>query len=100
VGKTQLRYHGQALDDLHAWLVEQGDWVVLGSSDEQRPAVAGTVEAWSRDSGNPVGGYYGRTLGMRGRFALYVPPVLVLQGRAEIAIEGRKARVRARGLGA
>ena len=95
VGKTKLTYLGSALDDLHAWLVEAGDWVPLGGSDEQRPAVAGTVEAWARDPSNPVGGWYGQKKGLRGRFGVYVPPALVLQGRAEIAIENRKARIRA-----
>ena len=44
---------------------------------------------------NPVGGFYGQKTGMRGRFGVYVPPALVAQGRAEIAIENRKARIRA-----
>lgn len=95
VGKTALTYLGSALDDLHAWLVEQGDWVVLGAADEQRPAVEGTVEAWGRSPDNPVGGWYGQRTGMRGRFAVYLPPALVHQRRAEIVIEKRKARIRA-----
>ena len=41
VGKTTLRYHLSAVDDLHAWLVEQGDWVPLGAADEQKPAADG-----------------------------------------------------------
>ncbi|CAB4847806.1 unannotated protein [freshwater metagenome] len=93
VGKTELTYLLRALDDLHAWLIEKADWVALGASDEQRPAVEGTVEAWARLSSNPVGGWYGQKKGMRGRFGVYVPPVLVAQGRAEIAIENRKARI-------
>jgi hypothetical protein len=96
VGKTKLTYLARALDDLHAWLVEQGDWVQLGAADEQRPAVEGTVEAWGRSEDNPVGGWYGQKKGLRGRFGVYVPPVLVAQGRAEITIENRKARIRAR----
>jgi hypothetical protein len=95
VSKTKLTYLARALDDLHAWLLEQGDWVFLGASDEQRPAVEGTVEAWARLAGNPVGGWYGQKSGLRGRFGVYVPPVLVHQGRAEIEIENRKARIRA-----
>ena len=43
VGKTQLRYQLRCLDDLHAMLVKAGDWVPLGSADEQKPAVDGTV---------------------------------------------------------
>ena len=95
VGKTRLTYLARALDDLTAFLIERGDWVLLGAADEQRPAMEGTVEAWGRSSSNPVGGWYGQKTGLRGRFGVYVPPVLVAQGRAEIAIENRKARVRA-----
>jgi hypothetical protein len=95
VGKTRLTYLARALDDLHAWLVEQGDWVLLGGADEQKPAAEGTVEAWGRSADNPVGGWYGQKKGLRGRFGVYVPPVLVAQGRAEIVVEARKARMRA-----
>jgi hypothetical protein len=31
VGSTQLRYQLRCIDDLHAWLVEQGDWVDRGA---------------------------------------------------------------------
>ena len=95
VGKTSLTYLGSALDDLHAMLTERADWVVLGAADEQKPAVEGTVESWSRSTSNPVGGWYGTRTGMRGRFGVYLPPALVHQGRAEIMIENRKARIRA-----
>ena len=95
VGKTRLTYLARALDDLHAFLVAQADWVLLGAADEQKPAVDGTVEAWGRSTANPVGGWYGQMKGLRGRFGVYVPPVLVHQGRAQIEIENRKARIRA-----
>jgi len=95
VGKTKLTYLASALDDLHAMLVERGDWVPLGAADEQKPAMEGTVEAWARSASNPVGGWYGQKNGMRGRFGVYLPPALVHQGRAEIEIENRKARIRA-----
>jgi hypothetical protein len=95
VGKTRLTYLARCLDDLHDWLTEQGDWVVLGGTDEQKEAKAGTVEAWGRSPDNPVGGWYGQKKGLRGRFGVYVPPVLVAQGRAEIGMDGRTARVRA-----
>ncbi len=55
VGKTQLRYHLRALDDLHAMLKADGDWVPLGSADEQKPAAEGTVEAWARVGEQPGG---------------------------------------------
>ena len=95
VGKTKLTYLARALDDLHGWLAAQGDWVLLGGADEQKPAAEGTVEAWGRAEDNPVGGWYGQKKGLRGRFGVYVPPVLVEQGRAEIKVESRKAYVRA-----
>lgn len=56
VKSTQLRYHLSCIDDLHAMLVEHGDWVPLGNADEQKPAAEGTVEAWGRSPDNPVGG--------------------------------------------
>src|ERR1700754_2215379 len=59
VGKTQLRYHLRAIDDLHAMLKERNDWMALGSADEQKPAADGTVESWARSEANPVGGWYG-----------------------------------------
>ena len=95
VGKTQLRYHLRALDDLHAMLAAQGDWMALGSADEQKPAADGTVEAWARSDSNPVGGFYGLKKGLRGRFANYVPPVLEELGRAEVEHNPRNNRMRA-----
>ena len=76
VGKTTLGYQLRAIEDLHAWLQEQGDWVPLGAADEQKPAADGTVEAWGRSSDNPVGGWYGLKKGLRGRFGMYMPPLL------------------------
>ena len=35
---------------LHAMLTKNGDWMLLGSADEQKPAADGTVEAWGRSS--------------------------------------------------
>jgi hypothetical protein len=95
VGSTELRYHLRALDDLHAMLKEDGDWVPLGSTDEQKPAKDGTVEAWARSDANPVGGWYGLRKGYRGRFANYVPPVLEALGRAEVEHNPRNNRMRA-----
>jgi hypothetical protein len=95
VGKTEVRYHLRCLDDLHAMLAAHGDWMPLGSSDEQKPAAEGTVEAWARSSENPVGGWYGLKKGLRGRFANYVPPVLEALGRAEVEHNPRNNRMRA-----
>jgi hypothetical protein len=95
VGKTQLRYHLRCLDDLRAMLVERGDWVPLGNADEQKPAAAGTVEAWARAELNPVGGWYGLKKGLRGRFGNYVPPVMEELGLAEVEHNARNNRMRA-----
>jgi hypothetical protein len=96
VGKTQVRYHLRALEDLHAMLKERGDWVPLGIADEGKPAAEGSVEAWARSADNPVGGWYGLKKGLRGRFANYVPPVLEVLGRAEVEHQPKNNRMRAR----
>lgn len=96
VGKTVLLYDARCIDDLHAMLVAAGDWVPLGSADEQKPAKDGTVEAWGRSADNPIGGWYGRKKGLRGRFGMYVPPLLEHLGLAEVEHEARNNRMRAR----
>lgn len=95
VGKTTLSYHLRAVDDLHAWLAEQGDWVPLGAADEQKTAADGTVEAWGRSPGNPAGGWYGLKKGLRGRFGMYLPPLLEALGLAELEHNPRNNRMRA-----
>jgi hypothetical protein len=95
VGTTQLRYYLRAVDDLHAMLKAHGDWMLLGSADEQKPAAVGTVEAWGRSPKNPVGGWYGLKKGLRGRFGMYVPPVLKKLGLAEVEENPRNNRIRA-----
>jgi len=95
VGSTKLTYLARAIDDLHTWLVEQGDWVDLGAADEKKPATAGTVEAFGRAADNPVAGWYGQRNGYRGRFGMYLPPLLEALGRAELTHEARNNRVRA-----
>jgi hypothetical protein len=95
VGSTQLRYHLRCLEDLHAMLKAHGDWMLLGSADEQKPAAEGTVESWARSATNPVGGWYGLKKGLRGRFAMYVPPVMKELGLAEVEDNPRNNRMRA-----
>jgi hypothetical protein len=95
VGKTQLRYHLSCIDDLHALLTKNGDWLPLGSADEQKPAAAGTIEAWGRSGNNPVKGWYGLKKGLRGRFGMYVPPVLEALGLAEVEHNPKNNRMRA-----
>jgi hypothetical protein len=95
VGSTTLKYHLSAIDDLHAWLKAQGDWVPLGAADEQKDAAAGTGEAFGRDPSNPVGGWYGLRKGYRGRFGMYLPPLLEALGLVELEHNPRNNRVRA-----
>lgn len=95
VGKTELRYHLRALTDLHEMLKARGDWMLLGSADEQKSAADGTVEAWARSEANPVGGWYGLKKGLRGRFANYVPPVMEVLGLAEVEHNPKNNRMRA-----
>jgi len=95
VGKTQLKYDLRCLDDLHAMLKKHGDWMELGSADEQKPAKEGTVEAWGRSAKNPVGGWYGLKKGLRGRFGMYVPPVMEVLGTAEVEHNPKGNRMKA-----
>ena len=95
VGGTQLKYDARAIEDLHAWLKSQGDWVPLGGADEQKPAPDGSVEAWGRSDTNPVGGWYGLKKGLRGRFGMYMPPLLEELGKAEVEHNPRNNRMRA-----
>ena len=95
VGTTKLTYDLRAIDDLHAMLQAAGDWVPLGAADEQKPAKDGTVESWGRATDNPVGGWYGLRKGYRGRFGMYLPPLLEALGLAELEHEQRNNRMRA-----
>ena len=95
VGSTTLKYHLSAIEDLHHWLTEQGGWVPLGAADEKKPAAEGTVEAWGRDASNPVAGWYGLRNGYRGRFGMYLPPLLEALGLAELTHEKRNNSIRA-----
>ena len=95
VGSTTLKYQLRALEDLHLWLMEKVDWVPLGAADENKPAAEGSVEAWGRDPENPVGGWYGLRKGYRGRFGMYLPPLLEALGLVELTHDKRNNSVRA-----
>ena len=95
VGTTRLSYHLRCLEDLHSMLKEHGDWMLLGSTDEQKEPKDGTVEAWARSPANPVAGWYGLKKGFRGRFANYVPPLMEHLGLAEVEHNARNNRMRA-----
>jgi hypothetical protein len=96
VGSTQLKYDLRAIDDLNAMLKAHGDWMPLGAADEQKAAADGTVEAWGRSESNPVGGWYGLRKGYRGRFGMYLPPLLEALGLAELTHDAKNNRMRAR----
>jgi hypothetical protein len=95
VGTTELRYQLRCIGDLHEMLKQHGDWMPLGSADEQKPATQGTIEEWGRSPDNPVGGWYGMNKGLRGRFGNYVPPILEVLGLAEVEHNARNNRMRA-----
>lgn len=95
VGKTILHYDARCLEDLHAYLKSAGDWVELGAADEQKPAKEGTIEAWGRSESNPLGGWYGLKKGFRGRFGMYVPPLMETLGLAELTHEAKGNKIRA-----
>ena len=96
VGKTVLLYDIRCLNDLHTMLKQHGDWMELGSADEQKPAKEGTVESWARSDVNPVGGWYGLKKGLRGRFGMYIPPLMESLGLAEVTHEARGNRMKAK----
>ena|SRR4051812_46089882 len=96
VGKTVLHYDARCLDDLHAMLKQHGDWMELGGADEQKPVKDGTVEAWGRSQENPIGGWYGLKKGLRGRFGVYIPPLMEELGMAEITHEAKNNKMRSK----
>ena len=95
VGKTVLLYDYRCIADLQQMLKKHGDWMELGSADEQKPAKEGTVEAWGRSENNPVGGWYGLKKGLRGRFGMYLPPLMEKLGLAEVTHDAKGNKMRA-----
>jgi hypothetical protein len=95
VGTTVLHYDYRALADLHVMLKAHGDWMELGSKDEKQETQPGTVEHWARSADNPIGGWYGLKKGFRGRFAMYIPPLMEALGLAEVEHNPRNNRMRA-----
>ena len=96
VGKTILHYDMRCLNDLHQMLKQHGDWMELGSADEQKPAKEGTVEAWGRSTSNSIGGWYGLKKGFKGRFGMYIPPLMEALELAEVTHEARGNKMRAK----
>jgi len=96
VGNTVLLYDARCVDDLLRMLKTAGDWVDLGGVDEQKPAKDGTVEAWGRSEANPIGGWYGLKKGLRGRFGVYIPPLMEVLGLCELEHNAKNNRIRAK----
>jgi hypothetical protein len=96
IGKTVLYYDFRCINDLYEMLKKHGDWMLLGGADEQKPAAEGTVEAWGRSTGNPIGGWYGLKKGLRGRFGVYIPPLMEELGLSEVEHNPRNNRIRAK----
>ncbi|MCW1969635.1 MAG: hypothetical protein KIH69_016105 [Anaerolineae bacterium] len=96
VGKTILHYDLRGIDDLVAMLKAHDDWIPLGSKDEKQEPEEGTVEHWARSSNNPIGGWYGLKKNFRGRFAMYVPPLMEHLGLVELEHNARDNRMRAK----
>ena len=95
VGSTTLLYDARCVQDAVDMLKTHGGWMDLGGADEQKEAKAGTFEAWGRAESNPVGGWYGLKKGLRGRFGVYVPPLLEAMDLVEITHEAKNNRIRA-----
>ena len=96
VGKTTLMYGARCIEDLHEMLKKHGDWMDLGGADEQKEAKEGTIEAWGRSLKNPIGGWYGLKKGLRGRFGVYIPPLMEELGLVELTHDARNNRMRAK----
>ena len=96
VGTTILHYDYRCLTDLHVMLKKHGDWMELGSKDEKQEAIPGTVEYWGRSPKNPIGGWYGLKKGFRGRFGMYIPPLMEALGLADVEHNLRNNRMRAK----
>jgi hypothetical protein len=94
VGKTILHYDIRCLKDLGQMLKERGDWMDLGSKDEKVATKEDTVEDWGRSPQNPIGGWYGLKKNFRGRFAMYIPPLMEALGLAELTHEKRNNKMR------
>jgi len=90
-----LHYNINILDEMHQMLKSHGDWMELGSADEQKPAKEGTVEAWGRSENNPVGGWYGLKKGYRGRVGMYIPPLMEALGLAEVTHDPKGNKMKA-----
>ncbi|MGB1039849.1 MAG: DUF6855 family protein [Flavobacteriales bacterium] len=95
VKTTILHYDINCIHDLHQMLLQHGDWMLLGSKDEKVETKPNTVEDWGRSSENPIGGWYGLKRGFKGRFGMYIPPLMEHLGLAEVEHNKRNNRMKA-----
>ena len=49
-----------------------------------------------RSANNPVGGWYGLKKGLRGRFGMYIPPLMEALGLAEVTHDARGNKMKAK----
>ena len=96
VKSTILHYDIKCIKDLHEMLKKRDDWMELGSKDEKVDTIPDTVEHWGRSSDNPIGGWYGLKKGFKGRFGMYIPPLMENLGLAEVTHEQRGNQMRAK----
>src|SRR6201993_2848647 len=96
VGKTVLHYAYRCIADLHVMLKKNGDWMKLGSTDKQKPAKECTVGEWGSSEKIPVSGWYGLKKGLRGRFRMYLPPLMEKLGLAEVTHEAKGNKMKAK----
>ena len=96
VKTTVLHYDIRCLEDLHKMLLEHGDWMLLGSKDEKVATKPDTIEDWGRSKDNPIGVWYGLKKNFRGRFGMYIPPLMEHLGLAEVEHNKRNNRMRAK----
>ena len=95
VKTTILHYDIRCIADLHKMLIERKDWMELASKDEKVDTKPDTVEHWGRSADNPIGGWYGLKKGFKGRFAMYLPPLMEALELAEVTHEKRGNKMRA-----
>lgn len=96
VGKTVLHYDARCIQDLHSMLRAHGDWMGLGGADERSQPRKAPSRHGARSAKNPVGGWYGLKMGLRGRFGVYVPPLMEALGLCELEHNPKNNRIRAK----
>jgi len=84
VGSTKLTYDLRAIEDLHQWLTEQGDWVPLGATTRRRIGGPEPVEAFGRSADNPIRRLVRPAQGYPRASACTFPPLMEALGLGEV----------------